>query len=816
MNLVHQLLAQRGVRKLRGAGALSPAALKQLQDDLVGLGEVAVLPLTTCLRDQASREAALEVLDKLLTDQTLDAYLDALAEPDPAVVSGISRVLAASRRYDPVKLLRLLGDPHVSKSVVEHILTEQGTALPLDKLLFVLPDLGRDGQIIVFRLLDKRADPSAVPSLLPLLSHADHQVRTSAIKLLSRFADESVVAGLRVTVADRVATVRLEAVLALTRLGAASAIPELVTALRDQDFKVQAAAIDALSQIADATAVPRLLEVLTDPSDSARRAAVEVLNVVATPEAIADLVRALGDQDWWVRVRAADALGALGGEKVVQAVVGLMDAKDEFLRRQAVEILNAVPTQAAAKALIKALGDEDWWVRERAIDALGKTRDPRAVEPLIALLSKHERTAPLCAKALAAIGDARAIAPMVRLYESGPAELRGETLEALKAFPQGDLGPTEKSFLTAALGRVPGGTQNGPVIAAEPSVLEITPSIAPRPHQTPPPAPPATPHPASAPRPLAPSLPPRPPVTPVMSARPAPQRVTPAPGTILNYGELPVGTLLLDRYRVVRRIGKGGFGVVYLVEDSAIQEQVILKILHPQLSNDETMAQRFVQELKLSRKITHRNVIRIFDFLDLGGAHAVSMEYFPGKDLGALLEQGGPLPVARTLPILAQACAGLAAAHAEGVIHRDIKPGNLLVGERDVTKILDFGLASTRDFAGSLTKSGILIGSPEYMAPEQISGEKIDERADLYSLGIVMYELLSGTKPFTADTPVKVLFQHLEGEAEPLGRRVGGLAPGIESLVSAAMSRDPAWRPATAEALRALIEREIALLGEGS
>jgi serine/threonine-protein kinase len=811
MNLVHQLLAQRGVRKLRGAGALTPAALKQLQDDLVGLGEVAVLPLTTCLRDQTAREPAIEVLDRLLSDETLESYLDALAEHDPAVVSGISRVLATSRRFDPVKLLRLLSDPHVSKSVVEHILSQQGTALPLDKLLFVLPDLGRDGQIIVFRLLDKRADPTVVPKLIPLLTHADHQVRTSAVKLLSRFADEAVVSGLRTTVADRVATVRLEAVLALQRLRAASAVPELVSALRDQDFKVQAAAIDALSQIADSTAVPKLLQVLVDPSDSARRAAVEVLNVVATPEAIADLVRALGDQDWWVRVRAADALGALGGEKVVQAVIGLMDSKDEFLRRQAVEILNAVPTQAAAKALIKALGDADWWVRERAIDALGKTRDPHAVEPLIALLSRHERTAPLCAKALSAIGDARAIAPMVRLYENGPPELRGETLEALKAFPQGDLGPTERSVLTAALARIPG-AQNGPVISAEPSVLEIAPTLAPRPTSAP--APPTTTPRLSISRPLLPSLPP-PPVTPVMSVRPARER-TPAPGTILNYGELPVGTLLLERYRVVRRIGRGGFGVVYLVEDSAISEQVILKILHPQLSADETMSQRFVQELKLSRRITHKNVIRIFDMLDLNGAHAVSMEYFPGKDLGALLEQGGPMPVARALPILAQACAGLAAAHAEGVIHRDIKPGNLLVGERDVTKILDFGLASTHDFAGSLTKSGILIGSPEYMAPEQISGEKIDHRADLYSLGIVMYEALSGTKPFTGDTPVKVLFQHLEGDAEPLGRRVSGLAPGIESLVAAAMSRDPQNRPATAEALRALLEREISLLQGGS
>ena len=802
MNLVHQLLAQRGVRKLKGAGALTPAALKQLQDDLVGLGAVAVSPLTTCLRDQTARGPALEVLEQLLSDETLDAYVDSLSEGDPAVVSGISRVLATSRRYDPVKLLPLLSDSAVSKSVVEHILTEQGTALPLDKLLFLLPDLARDGQILVFRLLDKRADPSMVPSLLPLLTHPDPQVRMSTIKLLSRFVDEAVVNGLRTTVADRMANVRLESVQALHRLRAASAVPELVGALRDPDFKVQAAAIDALCDVGDATTVPKLLVVLTDPSDNARRAAVEVLNVVATPEAITDLVRALGDEDWWVRVRAADALGALGGEKVVQAVIGLMDSSDEFLRRQAVEILNAVPTQAAAQALIRALGDEDWWVRERAIDALGKTRDPRAVEPLLALLERHERTAPLCAKALAAIGDPRAVEPVIRLYENGPAELRAEALEALKALREADLAPAQRSLIQAALSRIP--SENGPIISATPVARETTPEPAPRP-QTPAPKLPSTPRPFGAP-----------PVTPVQSARP-PRERTPSSGVILNYGELPVGTLLLERYRVVRKIGRGGFGVVYLVEDSAIQDQVILKILHPQLSADESMSQRFVQELKLTRRITHKNVIRIHDFLDLGGAHAVSMEYFPGTDLGGVLEQGGPLSVARALPILVQACEGLAAAHAEGVIHRDIKPGNLLVGDKDVTKILDFGLASTRDFAGSrLTKSGILIGSPEYMAPEQISGEKVDYRADLYSLGVVMYELFSGAKPFVAETPVKVLFQHLEGEATPLAQRVSGLPNGVANLVMACMSRDPNGRPPSAEALRMRLVREISLLGEGS
>jgi serine/threonine-protein kinase len=278
-----------------------------------------------------------------------------------------------------------------------------------------------------------------------------------------------------------------------------------------------------------------------------------------------------------------------------------------------------------------------------------------------------------------------------------------------------------------------------------------------------------------------------------------------------------VGQVFSKRYEIEREIARGGMAEVYLARDQSLSRPVALKALFPEFAREPSFVERFRREAQAAANLNHPNIVAIYDWGQQYGTYFIVMEYVEGRTLSEIIRTEGPLHPNRAAEVTADVAAALAFAHRNGVIHRDIKPGNLLVGDRDQTKILDFGLASTRDFAGSrLTKSGILIGSPEYMAPEQISGENVDARADLYSLGVVMYELLSGIKPFIAETPVKVLFQHLEGNAEPLGQRVSGLAPGIESLVRSAMARDPQDRPASAEALRVLLEREIALLHGGS
>jgi serine/threonine-protein kinase len=484
---------------------------------------------------------------------------------------------------------------------------------------------------------------------------------------------------------------------------------------------------------------------------------------------------------------AADALGTLGGEKVVEAVVGLLQDDDEFVRRYAVEILNTVPSERAVEPLIEALDDSDWWVHERAIDALARSGDGRAGEPLLRLMSRETRAIPLCLRALGQLRDERAVEPICRMASSESAEVRREAVLALVALSESTLSDVSRAMVRQAL--------DAAGVASKPRSgrpLEVRRSRGTEPA-------------GNVSRPVTPV--PQPPPSSVPTPTPTPSSQMPAPaGPALNYQNLPIGTRLLDRFVVLRRIGGDGFGAVYLVEDTIVREELVLKILNPQFSMDQNMVRRFVQELKFTRRITHPNVIRIYDLLDLEGAHAISMEHFPSRDLGSILRELQTLPVATMLRIAAQVCDGLIAAHEQGVVHRDIKPGNILVGDGDVTKIVDFGLASAGVGEGSrLTKSGILVGTPEYISPEQITGGTVDGRTDIYSLGVVMYEMLSGHSPFGSETAVNTLFQHLEGEVTPLHELVPALPESIDRAVMSAIAREPGGRPNSVQELAATL-----------
>jgi serine/threonine-protein kinase len=236
---------------------------------------------------------------------------------------------------------------------------------------------------------------------------------------------------------------------------------------------------------------------------------------------------------------------------------------------------------------------------------------------------------------------------------------------------------------------------------------------------------------------------------------------------VLDVSKLEPGYVIDGRYKYIEKIGKGAFGTVLLMQDQVVDERLILKFLNPNVSSDEEMMKRFVHELRYSRMITHKNVIRIYDFLHLQGAYAISMEYFPSHTLSGEIPDSKPMNFAKALQFSMDMVTGMGVAHLAGVIHRDLKPANILVNDKGLLKIVDFGVAAAASSGDTqLTKTGYVIGSPKYMAPEQILGKKVNEAADIYSIGVIMYEMLTGIPPYSRGDHMSVMYQHVQGKAK--------------------------------------------------
>jgi serine/threonine-protein kinase len=225
--------------------------------------------------------------------------------------------------------------------------------------------------------------------------------------------------------------------------------------------------------------------------------------------------------------------------------------------------------------------------------------------------------------------------------------------------------------------------------------------------------------------------------------------------------KLPKGTLFAGRYQIIEELGAGGMGRVYKVHDTELDIQVVLKVLLPEVAAEPETIPRFRNELKLSRDISHKNVCRMFDLNISSGSHYITMEYVDGESLKTIIQMTKKLSVAAAISITKQICEGLGEAHRHGVVHRDLKPGNVMIDRDGHAKILDFGLARSIESKG-ITATGIIIGTPEYMSPEQVLEKTVDRRSDIYSLGVLLYEMLTGLLPFEGDSPVRVALKHVK------------------------------------------------------
>jgi len=790
---------ERLLAELKASGELSTPQSRKVIDKLTALGRDGIPMILEALGKADKREtmAFVEVLTALADARNLPSLLAGLADGNARTVQAVAWALSSARSFPATLLLDALKDPELAGSALMDVIAAHKSRLSVRDLLAAAYAQETGDRSGLFRIIGEMVDADSIPDLLARLEGRDVGVRVHIVEILSRFGTPEVQRALLGLLKDPSKLVRQASLAALAKTTGLADVEPVAPLLADADVEVSNRAVDVLIKARHPQTVRYLVPVLKDESEYARRAAVEVLNVVGDAGSVKYLLDAIKDADWWVRSRAADALGKIGGPRVVDAVLQLVQDKDEDIRRTAIEILNLTKDERAVEYLLQATHDADWWVSERAVDALAAMGTRKAVPRLVEMLQGPARSIPSAIRALGKLGDAKVVDALLPQLTRPEKEIRVEAVQALANVVDATQAETVRTKIrsvaelakdhavsVAALraidelnGRFAGAAANGkstqPGRALQPAEAARTLLI------------------ESA----------------DVGALVRETEAAAAAAQRLDISTLTPGDIIEGRYRFIEKIGKGAFGTVLLMEDTVVDERLILKFLNPAVSTDEEMMKRFVHELRFSRKITHQNIIRIYDFLYIRGNYAISMEYFASHTLGAEIVNEQPLPVARAAKYTCDIATGMTVAHQVGVVHRDLKPANVLINDEGLVKVVDFGVAAAqREGDTQLTKTGYVIGSPKYMAPEQILGKQVDPRADVYSLGVILYEMVAGVPPYSRGDHMAVMYQHVQGKARPPIDINKSLPKELSDIVVKAMMVDKQKRFQSMDELRLALQ----------
>jgi HEAT repeat protein/tRNA A-37 threonylcarbamoyl transferase component Bud32 len=792
MSLFANYRADRLIAEVKSSPG-SPLAQKALEK-LIALGPDAINSIVDALATSEKREttAYVEVLARLIDSKTLPILLKTMSEANGRAMSGIAWALSSSKNYPAHALLDALSKPGMPKQALLDVITAQKARYTVRELLnaaYTQEPSERNG---LFKIIAEVADESSIDDLIARTEGKDPVARLHIINVLARFNVPKVQQAVQKQLKDNSKFIRSAALSALAKMDGPFDMPLIVGMLRDPEIEVQNKAVDVVVKANHPETVKYLVDVLKDENEYARRAAVEVLNVVGTSKSVKYLLEVIADSDWWVRTRAADALGKIGGPRVVDAVLTLIKDENQDIRRAAIEILNQTKDERAVAQLIEATRDKDWWVSERAVDALAEIGSTKALPRFIDMLRGEAKSLPTVIRAIGKIGDQKSLEALLPMLSRPENEIKVEAISALAKLADERRADTIRVRLQA-VSTTADGTLSQAVARA---IQELdnrfsTQQIA------------ANQRAEKMQEPAKTLL-----IDNAALSKVVKQNEETAAAARLDIATLKPGDVIEGRYKYIEKIGKGAFGTVLLMEDTVVEERLILKFLNPNVSSDEEMMKRFVHELRYSRKITHKNVIRIYDFLYIQGNYAISMEYFPSHTLGGEIINEKPVDLKRAVKFGIDIATGMAVAHQAGIVHRDLKPANVLIDNDLLLKIVDFGVAAAQSQGDTqLTKTGYVIGSPKYMAPEQILGKKVDERADIYSLGVIMYEMFAGVPPYSRGDHMSVMYQHVQGKARQPIEINKALPLELNNLVMKCMSLDKAKRAQSMDELRLSLEK---------
>ncbi|MEM7562965.1 MAG: protein kinase [Pseudomonadota bacterium] len=701
------------------------------------------------------REVLKEICLENVETGTEELFLKKLDADHTDIRSTAAEILSESAQISPSKLFKKLHESDVSKTEIIDILSFQREQLKPELIITNALKLDKS----YAEQLLKLAEDSRKPLDLSALRFDPESIQSPSIKIMllryfSQIEQPEIAAAITRFLTDDNKTIVIEALKALKNLKVSFDASSLLPFVETMSEIEREMAIDILRAQADAELVPKLAPWACGKSDETREIFVKLMVKHVTQKGLENFLKLLEQQEWYGKEQALKALQKFGNDQLYNAAAGLTEHENEFIRDQAQQLATLSSDPADLKLLWDNALHENWQVREKAVDAVGKSGNRESLGLLKKVVEKYPESAVTVLRAICELGFSKGLEIAFLCLKMSEAQVQREALATIGKLSTKKHAKTIRDKLMQNVPKMQATVRDtaGEVVNQLTETFELSALNVDQEQYF-------------DTRLL------KADEIPGATAQTSTQSIPDAATQVVqfqNIEELKDGDIWLDRYRIRKEIGRGAMGRVMLAEDEMVGEKLILKFMHPELTADGASRERFLREVKYSRKVSHPNVIRIHDMLFKDNLSAISMEFFESRGVDELLREKGSYEPVEGLKILLQVSEGMLAAHNQEVIHRDLKPSNILMNDEGLVKIVDFGIASASSQSDStLTKTGSIIGTPAYLSPERAKGFEADHRSDIYALGIIAYCMFAGKLPYTGE-PMSLLFQHLEGNAVPV------------------------------------------------
>ena len=707
-------------------------------------------------------------------------------------------ILSQSSQINPVRLLKKLHEPDAPRVEIIGILESQAAQLKPEQIISNALKLERADAEHLLKLAYKSEQPLDLDVLhIEPASISSPSMKIMLLRYLGN-VDQSRVAQLIVRfLNDKNKTVIIEALKSLKGLKANFDLALLLPPFELMTDVSRELALEIIEARADADFVPKLAPLTCGKSDEIRETFVKLFSRHVTAGGLEKFLKLLDLQEWWGQEQALKGLHKFGGDRLFAAAQGLSDHENDFVRDQAQRLAAKASDPGDVKQLWASALHENWQVRDNAIESIGKSGNRESIGILKKVIDRYPESATAVLQAVAELGLTKGLEIAFACLRMSEALVQREALETIGKLATERHASAVREKLMQMVPSLQATVRDtaGEVVSSLTEQFKLAPLDVDEDSYF---------------------------DTRLIKLddsgdfdKATTQTQIPVAATseqqYQNIENFKKGDEWLGRYRIDREIGRGAMGRVMLATDEMVGESLILKFMHPELTAEEDSRERFLREVRYSRKVSHPNVIRVHDMLSDEDLSAISMEYFESRGIDEYLKEEKFFEAGKGLKILLQVANGMAAAHDQDVIHRDLKPSNILMDDKGLVKIVDFGIASATSKSDSqLTQVGSIIGTPAYLSPERARGMEADHRSDIYALGVIAYAMFSGKLPYVGE-PMSLLFQHIEGKAKPVHEIRDTVNPRISLLVQKLMAVDVDDRLQTmeeaAEAIRDVLKR---------